>query len=553
MALAITSLGMTSLSASAQSEMSAVRIAQQTTDEGGSARFQALAGSMGAIGADFSSVMRNPAGIAFFRSNNRLSFTGSYLLDNNNSKWYGESHSNGQNRLLFQDFSYLTSWQQSVGVNFSMGFGIRRAAGFSRDLDANARIGLGRGATSMADYAAAILNNWQHNTGNTLAATDLEQGMSVFSEGYPWLGALAYNAGWLETTTPTNRFQSRFSYPVNDPKAMVEAPQNASLRMIEKGSVMHYDLNFAMGLASRLKAGLLLRFTSLDYRLDSHYSESYEDGVDPLRNGEGLSLRNTYRLSGTGMALGLGLIAEPTDNLRLGLAYYSPTFYTMREDFAGDATSLRTGQGSGYNTPTDAGGKFAQLNPWRLTASIGYIIGHRGFLNFDYEYTTLSGTRLAENSNWDYNYDYYSADNDAIKADFGGKQTFRLGSEYNVTSRFALRAGVAYTLTSLSNELSGKLPEIEVYTSGTQPHYTLPRGEYTLALGLGYKFTPALSLDLSVSNKTIKSDTYAFPLIEDHGTVMTDPSKKPEGLDGLEAITHKQNRTNIAISLNYRF
>lgn len=65
-----------------QSEYDALRIG--TTELNGTARFMGVAGAMGALGGDASTLFYNPAGIGTYRSS-ELTFTGNFNWTNTNA------------------------------------------------------------------------------------------------------------------------------------------------------------------------------------------------------------------------------------------------------------------------------------------------------------------------------------------------------------------------------------------------------------------------------------------------------------------------------------
>ena len=116
----------------------------------GTARFNALSGAFGALGADISSVAINPAGSAIFIKN-----TGSAtisVLNNNNKSNYFETNTKATNtNLKFNQagfiFSSVNSNKQSILNKFSGGFNYVATNNFDNDIFI-----AGSGNTSIANY-----------------------------------------------------------------------------------------------------------------------------------------------------------------------------------------------------------------------------------------------------------------------------------------------------------------------------------------------------------------------------------------------------------------
>src|SRR5690554_3626875 len=80
----------------AQNENDVLRYS--TTDVFGSARFEAMAGSFGALGADFSAIQVNPAGMGRFSSSN-MSISLNNSLITNEALYNGQSTSSSHNKF----------------------------------------------------------------------------------------------------------------------------------------------------------------------------------------------------------------------------------------------------------------------------------------------------------------------------------------------------------------------------------------------------------------------------------------------------------------------
>src|SRR5690554_1059972 len=90
----------------AQNENDVLRYS--TTDVFGSARFEAMAGSFGALGADFSAIQINPAGMGRFSSSNvSLSFNNSSI--NNEAFYNGQMTESGRNKFTLSSGGVVLS------------------------------------------------------------------------------------------------------------------------------------------------------------------------------------------------------------------------------------------------------------------------------------------------------------------------------------------------------------------------------------------------------------------------------------------------------------
>ena len=114
-----------STSINAQNENDALRYS--LINYGGTARFSALSGAYGAVGADFSSLSQNPAGIGLYR---KSEFTITPMVSSNNtsSNFQGQSVSDQNTRMYLGNVGYVYSKNMNghAGslVQLQFGFGI---------------------------------------------------------------------------------------------------------------------------------------------------------------------------------------------------------------------------------------------------------------------------------------------------------------------------------------------------------------------------------------------------------------------------------------------
>lgn len=544
-------LGSTQYTAWGQSQTTALALASQTESRG-SARYQALSGAMGAVGADYSAIHQNPAGLAFFRSGSKLSTTLSHSVYKAQNIWgHNSSSLADENKLHIDELSYISTIQLSSGHTLTWGIGIQNNGRLYRQMDAYSQE---VGNSSLANYAAIISNN---------AGGITPQGMTSSSPFYntPWLSTLAYNAGWVSAsagTAGTNAYNYKSAYSGSN-------LYDASLVSKEEGAVSNVDFAFGMDISPRFSIGATLTFSSMNHEYNSFYQEAYHAvNTHTDNNGQtyterhGLSLDNHLSFSSIGARLGVGFIYQPLDGLRLGASFYTPTLSNVEMSFEAHATGISSetaktpGTWAARTPSSGARSNFGYTSPWRVGASAAYIFGRKAILSADYEYQNYNQARLREVDEDEYDYEYdaleniYKSDNDAISSDFGGQHTIRIGLEFNATKRLALRAGVRHSsIQNYTPELKENKPTIELLVPGTAVHHRLPGAVHSYSLGLGYRFTPKWTLDLAYTLRTQQDKVASFPYIrEDHSHQRYLPQ---------EVIKDTQRQNTISATLNYRF
>lgn len=502
----------------AQSESTALDISAQQ-EARGSARYQALSGAMGAVGADFSSVHQNPAGIAYFRSGARLSTTLTYSRYNSSNDWLGtSSEAKGRGRLHFDQLSYLSGNTTDSGITITWGLGVQNNGRFRRLTDAlttNAK-------ASLSDYAAATTNNLL-----PVPATGALSGSNAF-DNQPWISVLGYEAGWMDGKTAPGGGPYYESAFFNTTTPRIEA---ASLLTDERGSMSNFDFAVAAEFSPVFSAGLNLSLTSLNYEYRSYYQENW--GARTAQGDYyGLSLDNSIDISGMGARLGVGVLFQPTDGLRLGASIFTPTLMANLDmDFASRATGVSPSfPTKSFDVKSPVGGtSFGITTPWRFGLSGAYVFGKRALLSVDYEYQDYGGARLRESAYDDTFYlggstKPFKTDNEAISDDLGDVHTLRLGFECNISNRLVGRLGYRLTTKlSYTADLDTEEAKLGMMVPGASVHYRLPGAVQGFSAGLGIRLSKRWTLDLAYAFRQQKDRVGAFPFVRDETTMPTTP------------------------------
>ncbi|MDO4707498.1 MAG: hypothetical protein Q4A61_03625 [Porphyromonadaceae bacterium] len=548
-ALLATALIYSTLGAMAQDEMKVIALSHGHRDLG-SARYQALSGAMGAIGADFSSVSQNPAGIALFRSSGKISLTGSgKIAGGAKDLWYGSRATLADdNKFSLTEFSYLTSWGTAArGVTF--GLGVSHGGSFERELDASA-LKDSRTGTSLADYAAAQLNNADISHSVWGEKRDLYADANI-----PWIGTLGMKAGWLEPVSGQDgTYQTAFAYPNAQGELVNYAPNSTAFVSRERGGVTNMDFALGFRLSPEINLGLLIRGQSLSYDIYTSYKEGFKPSETAAL--DYLGLDNWLSISGMGVGFGFGFLGQIGQGLRLGASVYTPTFYHLKQDFSAIATGYNelfrqdTGRGSSTEylaqTPKDAANAFRLNTPWRLGVNAAYIFGHKAIASLDYEFIYTASARLGNDG---YSTGAgFSEDNRALRRHFRGMGRLRLGLEYSITPRVALRAGYRHE-TPISQTKLFRTPGYSELLGGTLVHYRLPKGTNALSLGTGLRLSRSWTLDIAYAYTTQKSEYTAIPSITDSAI----PSPSESYMNGLEAIREEHSSHTMSATLSLRF
>lgn len=482
---------------SAQTHDNALRFSTETLD--GTARYQAMGGAFGAVGADYGSLRQNPAGLGLFRSN-EIQGTVSFGQNLDKATWYKEQYKKGRTAFGGNMSVVLTTPLRGSGLSFNFALGFYQRQSFARSFDiSNHEIT----KFSLADYAAFI-------TPKDIPSGDFFGKNTYGNLPAPWLAILGHRAGWTEQR-PEGFYESAFKY---SEKGGILGPSNSQLRVNERGGIQDFDFTCGLNYNDRLYFGLGVKLSALDYRMNSYYGEDFIDK-------DYLELANELRTSGSGASVSFGLIARVSDHLRLGAAIQTPTWFTLQDNYVAGAESRysRALDKDGKplpekdwtvkdQTPSDAAWQYQLQTPTKIVLS-GAFVGRQGMISLDYELANYSGIQLKDT------YGPFVDDNKLMKEYFTPMQsTLRLGGELRVSPQFSLRAGGYWRQAPMKASFDSdpkQSAKIPVNEAGTVPHYEIVGMGYGVTGGLGWRFSPSSYIDLAVVYQGQKSHMYPFP------------------------------------------
>ena len=466
-----------------QGEIDAFRFSKN--DLTGTARGIAMGGAFGALGGDITGVSINPAGIGVYRTS-ELSATLSLSSSNIETNW--QNSINKQDKISFNvdNINYVgyypTGNENVQSVNF--GFSFNRLKNFNRNYSAS-----GNGMSwSLTDYMAF------RATDNHVYWDDMNSNSSqnAFNGNAPWLSILGWQ-GYLIDDIGDYEYKSLLD---------LDEKVSPKLEVSEKGYVNSYDFTFGSNFSNSFYLGMSFSLTDIYYRMNSWYDESFE-------NGGGFYLDNYLQTKGSGYQVNLGAIWLPTDFLRLGVAYHSPTWYVM-EDFY-DATlnaNVLNGNDKPVYTPSNASTSYHLQTPYSWVFSAAGILGTQAIISVDYEIKDYRSMNLEEPNGYN-----YRDQNQYIDDDFRMASTLRAGLEYRFTPQFSGRLGYAWMQSPYEKEFKDNRPQ-DAELVGTIPHYTVEGNVNYFTAGIGYRFTPKFYLDFAFVHGSQKNDDlYFFPSV----------------------------------------
>jgi hypothetical protein len=411
----------------AQTETDALRFSLLTPQS--TARSMGFGSALGSIGGDFAALSVNPAGIGIYRSSEFM-FTPSIKFNKVESSYLGTEASDNVSRFTFNNIGVVfTSAQQGERYNrsdwksVSFGVGVNRLADFNRNYTYFGRSNAGNENSSLAEVFSIDANNFPEDFENTAT--------------YAGLGYMSYLVDYDSVSG---------YFPIINPLTM---SLNRTRSVSERGGISEIPISIGGNYKEQLMLGATLGISSLRYVKDAIYTEEDATG-DNNNDFRDFTFSESLNTSGVGINLKLGFIYKPSDQVRFGLAFHTPTAYSLTDVQTLRVVSNTEGYkaylgGSDTNPTTVVNGpentfEYNLTTPWRTVLSATGFLGTHGFITADYEYVNYASARFR------YDAGAKSAEtavNRLIRSTYKGASNIRLGVEGRF-DQLMLRLGFGY-------------------------------------------------------------------------------------------------------------
>ncbi|WP_298367911.1 outer membrane protein transport protein [uncultured Lutibacter sp.] len=250
---------------------------------------------------------------------------------------------------------------------------------------------------------------------------------------------------------------------------------------LTNGKNNKYSFTFASEYNNNLYLGASITTYDIEHYQRTLLEENNNDG-----NGNNLdaSLIQELYTFGDGVSFNLGLISKPSDNVRLGLAYQSPVWYNLSEDYLDYDVEVY------YSNTNELISDFSGISafdyklktPSKLTGSFAYIFEKQGLISIDYIYKNYSNIKLTNAE--------FSNENNSFKTDLESTGEFRIGTEWRFDN-ISLRGGYYLETSPYKNAL--ETDNLEGFS-----------------LGAGYKFRGG-KIDISYQNSSYTAPYNFYP------------------------------------------
>lgn len=431
----------------AQEIRDALRYSQENLN--GTARFRAMSGAFGALGGDLSSINVNPAGSAIF-ANNQLGFTLNNTSINNNSNFFDNTTNVKDSSFdlnqaggvfVFKNQNKSNNWKKfSIAINFE-----------NTNVLNNSIYSAGTNPTnSIANYFLSYANGVPLNVLEDSNYDELGHGAQQAFLGYQ---------GYI--INPVNNNPTNINYTSNVPSEGNYYQENT---ITAKGYNGKLSFNAATSFKDKLFIGVNLNSHFVDFRQSSRFYEDNEAPLTPDYTVSRVQFDNDLYTYGTGFSFQLGAIAKLSKELRFGIAFESPTWLRLNDEFTqkliGVSANTSEELAPDVVNPniTNYYEPYKLQTPSKWTGSMAYVFGKKGLISVDYAIKDYSSIQFKPNSD-----PYYRTLNNKMNTLLNSASELRLGAEYKIEA-WSLRGGYRLEQSPYKNKTT--IGDLTGYSGG---------------------------------------------------------------------------------------
>ena len=398
-------LAISTITTSAQNELDALRYSTQNVS--GTARYSSMGGAFGSLGGEFSALSSNPAGIGMYQFS-ELTFTPSFNL-NATKSYYNDSH--------------LSSYKSKFAIgNLGLVFTIPQNHSNWK------RINLGIGWNQLANYNNTIkiegINNKTSIVDRIIEITNgTLSGELTNGEGNSY-SQMAWNTYLIDPLFDNNglidgEYVSNFS----------SGSKSQSKVITSIGGMNEFVFSIGGSYEEKLYIGATIGIPTFDYYEYTEYTE--RETSDTSNNLRKMLFSEEISAYGTGYNIKVGAIYRLSENIKIGGALHTPTFFSIEEDYNTSITTFfkdsTRDYSIGYLTPFN----YDLITPLKASISASTIFNNI-LISAEYE--------LIDYSTAEYFTTDFENENLTITSVYQRTENIKIGAEMTIKP-FVLRAG----------------------------------------------------------------------------------------------------------------
>ena len=413
---------------------------------GGTSRSLGMANSFGALGADMSATLTNPAGLGLYRKGEisfSLGFHNRFAKDDYINQTKDDSHfkmafSNAGMLWHFdnENYSKWKGWTFAMAYNQTNNFS---ANNFASGFNSNNSI-LHSFCESLGTYNPSINITDATHTYAAYTASTLYNGSNAanISTNYSFDVDLAWQTFLIDSVNS----DAGQTYYFN---AVPFGGVQQSKRTTTRGGQGEFDISLANNFDNKLFFGMTLGFASINFTQKTNWREY--DSQDTIPGFYSLDYNTELNTTGSAINFKFGVIYKPIDAIRIGIAFHTPNSYLLTDNYSSSINAkLESTTGAlienDYTSPISIPFQYRIMTPFKFIGSIAGLTSKAGAINIDYEYNDYSKGSVYTN---DANYNsYFNETREAIKLKYQATHTIRIGTEA-ILYNWRLRMGASFS------------------------------------------------------------------------------------------------------------
>lgn len=403
-------------------EADALRFSQHNTY--GTARFMAVGGAFSSVGADFSNLSYNPAGLGMYK-NSIFQLSSSINFAKYNSLYLDEETQDNKTKFGFPSLGLILtsnkSSKNSLFRSFSFGFGMNRLADYN-----------------FSESYQALLSN--PNSSITWSWVDEISSINGSSNGSVSDEQFSFEAVDAYYTYLVNFDSSIMDY--NSP--VTDTIQQSRFSDV-KGQKNEVVLSAGTNYLDKLYLGATIGIPIVSYSRNTRTLE--EDINNANESFNSFELKQSYKTEGLGFNLKAGIIYKVNNILRVSAALHTPELLSLKESWSTNISSSFDTI-SFFNESRDGFFEYKLRLPWRLNSGFSLFLNKRGFFSFDYEAVGYNSMRYNFGNDFK---EVAKQINDEINRKYKIGHNFRAGLEI-VINKFKIRGGYNYLNSAIRKD-----------------------------------------------------------------------------------------------------
>ncbi|MBK7310786.1 MAG: hypothetical protein IPI93_08345 [Sphingobacteriaceae bacterium] len=456
---------------------------------GGSPRYIAMGGAMGALGGDVSCAATNPGALGIYRRGEMV-YSGGLRFTYNTAGFQGKNTGTPDGNFVFSNF----------GAAFAS----------ASDKDATKRNIFCVSNTQLLNFNS-LTQITNSSTRNTLAAdmtrlANDAKTLSALNSSYEYLGYASYI---MDYDSAGNRF-----FSMVDPKRSVSLTRN----LATSGRMNEVNFSLAQSVDDKFYFGGSLGIPRVKFESTTTHSEAdandsmriglvtptsytstYVDGLPALESYytdllgfNSLIYKEYFKTTGYGLNLKIGGVYRVSSELRLGAYFHTPTilyltdtyYYTMNGYFDKNTSTPKEAK---FPTEEQEGKSiYRVITPMRYGINSAYIINKMMAIALDVERVNYGNSSITSTTPSD-----FTGVNAVIKSKYKTATNIRIGTELNVKP-VMIRAGYA------------------MYGSPFGGIFKGPFDRQTASVGIGIRTKSNLFFDITWAKTFTKEHYYMY-------------------------------------------